>query len=46
METKSPWSTPTESEILNAEDSALIKEKESALFEEIEENVIFLSSNC
>lgn len=39
METKSPWSTPTESEILNAEDSALIKEKEAALFEEIEETV-------
>ena len=39
METKSPWSTPTESEILNAEDSALIKEKEGALFEEIDETV-------
>ena len=39
METKSPWSTPTESEILNAEDSALIKEKETALFEEIDYTV-------
>ena len=39
METKSPWSTPTESEILNAEDSALIKEKEDALFEEIDYTV-------
>ena len=39
METKSPWSTPTESEILNAEDSALIKEKEAALFEEIDYTV-------
>ena len=39
METKSPWSTPTESEIFNAEDSALIKEKETALFEEIDETV-------
>ena len=39
MDTKSPWSTPTESEILNAEDSALIKEKEDTLFEEIDYTV-------
>ena len=39
METKSPWSTPTESEILNPEDSALTKEKEAALFEEIDYKV-------
>ena len=36
METKSPWSTPTESDIVAAEESALIQEKEAALFVEID----------